>query len=109
LEDVNDIINPIAQIQNQYNGVQTMKWVGKEEVEIDIFKGLTFTNRFNFNYATLQNKVFSPLVWYGPGKFANTAINEQLESPMVAIADSFMVERGAAVSEENTSFIDLSY
>jgi TonB-linked SusC/RagA family outer membrane protein len=109
LEEVNDIINPIAQIQNQYNGVQTMKWVGKEEVEIDIFKGLTFTNRFNFNYATLHNKVFSPLVWYGPGKFANTAINEQLESPMVAIADSFMVERGAAVYEENTSFLDLSY
>lgn len=109
LEEVNDIINPVAQIQNQYNGVSTMKWVGKEEVEIDLLKGLTFTNRFNFNYATLQNKVFSPLVWYGPGKFANTALNEQLESPSVAIADSFMVERGAAVYEESTSFLDLSY
>ena len=33
------------------------------------------TNRFNYNFALVDNKAFNPLVWYGLGKYANTAIN----------------------------------
>jgi TonB-linked SusC/RagA family outer membrane protein len=109
LDEVSDIINPVAQIENQYNWGWADKFVGKEEFIYSITKNLTFTNRFNYNYAQTKSKVFSPLVWYGDGKFANTALNEDLESPLVEIADSIFLERGAAVYENRSSFIDLTF
>ncbi|MCH1472780.1 MAG: SusC/RagA family TonB-linked outer membrane protein, partial [Bacteroidia bacterium] len=58
LEEVSDIINPIAQMQNTYNTSWVDKLVGKEEIAFDITDNLTFTNRFNYNYAVVENKVF---------------------------------------------------
>jgi len=109
LEEVSDIINPVAQIQNQYNSATAEKFVGKEEFVFDFTDHLSFTNRFNYNYAQTKSKTFSPLVWYGNGKFANTALNEDLESPLVEIADSIFLERGASVYESRASFVDLTY
>ncbi|MBM3185183.1 MAG: TonB-dependent receptor plug domain-containing protein, partial [Bacteroidetes bacterium] len=86
LEEVSDIINPIAQMQNQYNWNTANKIVGKEEFIYEFNDHLSFTNRINYNVAMVDGKVFSPLVWYGDGKYANTAINEELESPTVEIA-----------------------
>ncbi len=109
LEEVSDIINPVAQIENQYNYTWADKFVGKEEFVYEINDDFTFTNRFNYNYALVDSKVFSPLVWYGPGKFANTAINADLDSPTVEIADSVFIERGAAVYEDRQSYLDLTF
>lgn len=109
LEEVNDIINPVAQIKNQYNWNTADKFVGKEEFVYTINDNFTFTNRFNYNYALVNAKVFSPLVWYGNGKYANTALNADLESPLVEIADNVFLERGAAVYEEKSSYLDLTY
>ncbi|MFN5910631.1 MAG: SusC/RagA family TonB-linked outer membrane protein [Bacteroidota bacterium] len=109
LEEVSDIINPIAQINNQFNWNVADKFVGKEELTYEFNEHLKFTNRINYNYAQVKAKVFSPLVWYGNGKYANTAINEELESPEVEIADNVFIERGAAVYEERSSFVDLTY
>jgi TonB-linked SusC/RagA family outer membrane protein len=109
LEEVSDIINPIAQIRNQYNWSQANKFVGKEEIEYRFNDHFTFTNRFNYNYAVVNSKVFSPLVWYGDGKYANTALNADLESPLVEIADGVFLERGAAVYEDRSTFLDLTY
>ena len=67
------------------------------------------TNRFNYNFALVDDKTFSPLVWYGAGKFANTAANEDLDLVMIEIADSVFIERGATVSEGRSTFVDLSY
>ena len=83
LEEVADIINPIAQMENAYNYSVADKFVGKEELVYKFNKHLTFTNRFNYNYAVVDAKSFSPLAWFGPGKFANTALNADLESPQV--------------------------
>ena len=69
--------------------------MGKEEFTFDITDNLAFTNRLNYNYASVDNKAFSPLVWYGPGKYANTALNADLEPTLVEIADSVFIERGA--------------
>ena len=66
LEEVSDIINPVAQIENQYNYNYADKFVGKEEFIYEINDDFTFTNRFNYNYALVDFKAFSPLVWYGP-------------------------------------------
>lgn len=109
LEEVTDIINPIAQIQNQYNSSKADKFVGKEEFVYKFNENFSFTNSFGYNYAFVDSKVFSPLVWYGPGKFANTAINADLESPLVEIAEETFIERGASVYEERASFLDLTY
>lgn len=109
LEEVSDIINPVAQIENTYNYSVANKFVGKEELEYSFNDNFTFTNRFNYNFALVDSKVFSPLVYYGPGKYANTALNEDLESPMVEIADSVFLERGAAVYEDRSTYTDLNY
>ena len=109
MEEVSDIINPIAQMQNQYNWSTANKFVGKEEFIYEFNENISLTNRFNYNYANVDAKVFSPLVWYGDGKYANTAANAELESPEVEIADSVFIERGAAVYEERSTFLDLSY
>ena len=71
------------------------KLVGKQEFAYDILPNLTFTNRLSYNYAIVDSKSFSPLAWYGPGKFANTAVNEDLDPVTVEIADSVFLERGA--------------
>lgn len=109
LDEVADIINPVPQIANTYNSSIANKFVGKEELVWDINDNFTLTNRFSYNHAMLDNKSFSPLAWYGPGKFANTAINEDLDAPLVEIADSVFIERGASVFEERATFTDLTY
>ena len=109
MEQVSDIINPIAQIQNQYNWNTANKLVGKEEFIYTFNEHLSFTNRFNYNVAFVDGKVFSPLVWYGEGKYANTALNEQLASPTVELAPGVEINRGAAVYEERSTFVDLTY
>jgi TonB-linked SusC/RagA family outer membrane protein len=109
LDEVSDIINPIAQMQNQFNASIADKFVGKEEFVYKFNENISFTNSFNYNYALVNTKVFNPLVWYGPGKFANTAINANLDAPLVEIAEDVFVERGASVYEERASFLDLTY
>jgi TonB-dependent starch-binding outer membrane protein SusC len=109
LDEVSDIINPVAQIENQYNWSIADKFVGKEELVYEFNEHLSFTNRFNYNYALVDNKSFSPLVWYGPGKFANTAINEDLDPSLVEIAPDVFLERGSSVYEERASFTDLTF
>lgn len=109
LEEVSDIINPIAQMENTYNTAWVNKFVGKEEVEYDLRPNLTFTNRFSYNYALVDNKVFSPLVWYGPGKAQNTAKNADLEPTQVEIATGTFIDRGASVYEGRSTYSDLTF
>lgn len=109
LELVNDIINPLAQMENTYNRSNVNKFVGKEEFVFTINDDFTLTNRFNYNVALVDGKTFSPLTWYGPGKAQNTAANEDLDAPVVEIADSVFIERGASVYENRDTYTDLTY
>ncbi|HAD97910.1 MAG TPA: TonB-dependent receptor [Cryomorphaceae bacterium] len=109
LEEVSDIINPIAQMENTFNTSMVNKFVGKEELAYKINEHFTFTNRINYNYALVDGKVFSPLVWYGPGKAQNTAANANLDPTIVEIADSVFIERGASVYEARDTYIDFTY
>jgi TonB-linked SusC/RagA family outer membrane protein len=108
LEEVSDIINPLAQINNTENLSSTNKIVGKEELVFKINDNFTLTNRLNYNYAAVDFKAFSPLVWYGPGKAQNTALNANLDPTRVEIADSVFIERGASVFESRSTYIDLN-
>ena len=109
LEEVADIINPFAQMENTYNWAWVNKFVGKQELTADINENLTFTNRFNYNYSLVDNKSFSPLAWFGLGKAQNTALNENLDPTMVEIAPDVKIERGASVSEGKATFGDLNF
>jgi TonB-linked SusC/RagA family outer membrane protein len=109
LEEVSDIINPIAQMENTHNNALVDKIVGKEELVYKINDDFDFTNRINYNYALVDSKVFSPLVWYGPGKAQNSAINEDLDPSLVDIGDSTFIERGASVFEQRATYVDLTY
>lgn len=109
LEEVSDIINPIAQMENTYNGAWVDKIVGKEELAIELSDDFVFTNRINYNYALVDSKSFSPLVWYGPGKAQNSAINEDLDPSLVEIGDSNFIERGASVYESRATYVDLTF
>lgn len=109
LEEVSDIINPLAQIENTHNQSKVDKFVGKEELSYKFNDNFTFTNRLSYNYALVDDKVFSPLVWYGPGKAQNTAINAQLDPSIVIIGDSTEIERGAAVFEQRATYLDVTF
>ncbi|MDB4061149.1 TonB-dependent receptor [Vicingaceae bacterium] len=108
LEEVSDIINPLAQIENSQNLAIVNKIVGKEELVFEINDNFTFTNRINYNYASVDFKSFSPLVWYGQGKAQNTALNDNLDPTRVEIADSVFIERGASVFESRSTYVDLN-
>ena len=57
LEEVSDIINPVAQIENSYNYNWANKFVGKEEIVYSINEQFSFTNRFNYNYAIVDSSL----------------------------------------------------
>lgn len=105
LDNVNDIINPLAQMENTHNDAWVNKLVGKEEIEYKINDNFTWTGRAGYNYALVDSKVFNPLVWYGPGKFANTARNANLDPVLVDVGGS-QIERGASVFESRNTFLD---
>ena len=83
--------------------------VGKQEFEYEINKNLSFTNRLSYNYASVDNKTFSPLAWYGAGKYANSAINANLDPVQVEIAEDVFIERGASVFEQRATYLDLNF
>lgn len=119
LAEVNDIINPVAQIENSHNRSLVNKLVGKQEFEFKILDNLSFTNRLSYNYAIVDGKTFNPLTWYGPGKYANSASNSNLDPVMVFNGfqynqdtdsyDSVLLERGASVNEQRATYLDLNY
>ena len=57
----------------------------------------------------MDNKAFSPLVWYGPGKAQNNAINAELDPTLVEIAPGSTVERGASVYEGRSTYSDINF
>ena len=105
LENVNDIINPLAQMANTYNDAWVNKIVGKQEISYDINNQFSVVGRAGYNFALVDTKNFNPLVWYGTGKFANTAANANLDPVILNIGD-LAIERGANVAEARNTFFD---
>ena len=109
LLEVSDIINPVAQIENTHNKSMVNKLVGKQEFEYKFNENLSFTNRLSYNYASVDDKSFSPLAWYGAGKYANSAVNADLDPVLVEIAEDVFIERGASVFEQRATYLDLNF
>lgn len=118
LAQVADIINPIAQIENTHQESRVNKLVGKEELTYDINDDFKLTGRAGYNYAIVDGKTFNPLVWYGPGKYANSAANENLDPVIITIGDmdgddpvdeGLELERGASVTESRDTYLDYNF
>jgi len=67
----NEIINPLAQIDNTFNEGRADRFTGKLEFEYEPIAGLNATTRFGFNYSDYGGRSFSPLQYYGLGKVVN--------------------------------------
>ena len=105
---VSDIINPLAQIENTYNETRVNKIVGKQEVEYTINSDFKLTGRAGYNFVLLDQKTFNPLTWYGSGKFANTADDENL-TPRTETIGGVDFVRGSNVYEERSTFLDYNF
>lgn len=106
LEEVNDIINPLAQISNTFNRAIANKLVGKQELTYTINDRFELSGRAGYNYAIVDDKTFSPLVYYGSGKAQNTALNADLDPPMMEIASGVQIPVNNRVTEGRTSYFN---
>ncbi len=67
----NEIINPLAQIDNTYNSYNYKKLNGTFGLDYTLIKGLTITGRMGFNTSNSKSKSFSKIVDYGGTKVFN--------------------------------------
>lgn len=68
----NEIVNPIALMNNTFNRTKVNKLTGNVGLSYKFFDKITASAKYQFNYADVFTKGFSPLIWYGNGKFYNT-------------------------------------
>ncbi|HEY8936819.1 MAG TPA: TonB-dependent receptor [Cyclobacteriaceae bacterium] len=106
LEDVTEVINPLAQIANTFNLTNVNKLVGKEEINYKINSNFDVTGRLGYNYALVDDKTFNPLVYYGSGKAQNTAINANLDPAMVEIATGVKIPRTNSFTQNRTTYFN---
>lgn len=71
----NEVINPVAQIANTFNDTHVDKISGVLGLNYEFLEHFNAETRFQFNYAEVSGKVFSPEVFYGSGKVFNVTRN----------------------------------
>ena len=76
----NEVINPIAQIANTFNGTEVDRISGKIGGNYTILDGLSVESNFQFNYAEVRSLFFAPEVFYGSGKVFNVDRNFLVDS-----------------------------
>ncbi|WP_282081059.1 SusC/RagA family TonB-linked outer membrane protein [Aquimarina algiphila] len=67
----NEVINPVAQIANNFNTTRVNKISGVIGLSYNFLKNFKAESRFQFNYSEVSEKRFSPEVFYGSGKVFN--------------------------------------
>jgi TonB-dependent starch-binding outer membrane protein SusC len=109
LEDVSEVINPLAQMANTFNRVTTNKIVGKQELRYKINENLEATGRAGYIYAIGDEKQFNPLVFYGANKAQNTAANAALEPNMTKISDDLSIPVYNNVRETRNTYFNYNF
>ena len=103
-----EIINPLAQIDNTYNEGNTNKLTGKIELQHDLMDNLKVTSRFGYTFVDIYNKNFIPLAFYGAGHNATNA-NEDL-SPIVSVdTEGTIVSTHNRISESKTNYFNYTF
>ncbi len=75
----NEVINPVAQIANTFDKTIVKKISGVVGLRYNFLENFKVESRFQFNYAEVSEKRFSPEVFYGSGKVFNVDRNSVTE------------------------------
>ena len=103
-----EIINPLAQIDNTYNQNKVDKIQGKIELQHELMENLNITSRFGYTYVDIYGKVFLPFQFYGAGHNQTNA-NSDL-SPIVAVdSEGNVTSTHNRVSESHTNYFNYTY
>ena len=107
-EQGNEIINPFALIYNTYNETKVNRFTGKLELEYDVIENLKATTRFNFNYADVVYRGYSPLQYYGLNKVVNNVglVNGEFNVDRNDDGDRDLY---STVSENTQTFFDYTW
>ncbi|MDG1572244.1 TonB-dependent receptor [Robiginitalea sp. M366] len=76
----NEVINPLAQVENTFNKTKVDRISGKVGAAYTLLEGLSAESNFQFNYAEVAGIFFAPTVFYGSGKVFNVDRNFVVES-----------------------------
>ena len=68
----NEMINPLAQINNTYNNYNFKQISGNFGLDYKLFKDFVISSNLGFKSANSEEKRFFPIVDYGSGKVFNT-------------------------------------
>lgn len=71
----NEVINPVAQIAGTFNDTQVDKISGTAGLNYTFLENFSAESRFQFNYAEVAGRSFSPEAFYGSGKVFNVTRN----------------------------------
>ncbi|WP_435579121.1 SusC/RagA family TonB-linked outer membrane protein [Gilvibacter sp.] len=89
----NEVINPVAQIENTFNRGRTRKIGGSVGLRYDFLDAFSAEARFQGNYSEVEGWFFSPIVDYGAGKVFNierSAVGESLNTFKDYTFDAFV-------------------
>jgi TonB-linked SusC/RagA family outer membrane protein len=114
LNEVNDVINPLAQMANSFNQTSVNKITGKQELTYKINNNFEMTGRLGYNYANVSTKVFNPLVHYGSGKPQNSTSSPDLvpdsltlfEKKVGAVNVEYKIPRLNSVTETEQTYFN---
>ena len=67
----NEVINPLAQIENSYDRDETDKISFVAGLNYNFLEHFSIETRYQFNHALVYTEIFSPMVDYGSGKVFN--------------------------------------
>lgn len=76
----NEVINPLAQIENTYNRTAVQKLSGAFGLNYSFWNNFQVETRIQANYAEVYGSGFSPSAFYGSGKVFNIDRNSVTES-----------------------------
>ena len=103
-----EIINPLAQIDNTYNENKVDKIQGKIELQHELMENFNITSRFGYTYVNIYDKGFIPFQFYGSGHNQTNA-NQDL-SPIVTIdSEGNITSTHNRVFEGNTNYFNYTY
>jgi TonB-linked SusC/RagA family outer membrane protein len=103
-----EIINPLAVINNTFNESKTNRFTGKIELVYDVIDNMQVTSRFNFNYADVISRSYSPLQYYGPNKVQNN-VNVQNGQFNLDTNDDDDRDVYSTVNENTQNFFDYTW
>ncbi|MBT8266841.1 MAG: TonB-dependent receptor [Bacteroidia bacterium] len=72
----NEVINPIAQIDNTFNRSVVNKLSGNASLSYNFLDHFTAQSNIQFNYSHVKSTTFNPIAFFGSGKVFNRDRNE---------------------------------